>query len=424
MVIPSIDIMDGRAVQLRGGREVVLRAGDPLGWLSTFALAGEVAVIDLDAALGRGSNRDLIREMIRRAPCRVGGGIRSVEAALEWLDAGAAKVIIGTAASAELLSQIPRERVIVALDAVAGEVVVDGWRTRTGRDVVELTRELAPYAGGFLFTQVDREGLMGGFDRRLVRDVVEVAAGARVTVAGGISRAEEIAWLDRVGADAQVGMALYTGRLVLADAIAAPLDGGRAPWPTVVCDESGQALGLVWSNMESLRRAVAERRGVYWSRSRNRLWYKGSTSGNVQELLRVDLDCDRDSIRFTVRQAGEGFCHRGTWSCWDNGFGLAELEQLLIARLEARPSDSLTAKLSADPELLGAKLVEEAGELAGATGVGETVHEAADLLYFAMVALVSRGVRLADVLGELRRRRKVPKNGRTVDPIASRRSQA
>jgi phosphoribosyl-ATP pyrophosphohydrolase len=415
-LIPSIDIMDGRAVQLRRGRELVIDAGDPFRWLDKFAVAGEVAIIDLDAALGRGSNRELIQAMVRLAPCRVGGGIRSAEAARQWLTEGAAKVIIGTAASPSLLSELPKERVIVAVDAVAGEVVVDGWRSATGRGVVESVRQLAPYAGGFLFTQVDREGSMEGFDRGLALEVIEAAAGTRVTVAGGIHRAEEIAWLDRHGADAQVGMALYSGQLVLADAIAAPLDGGAAPWPTIVSDESGQALGLVWSNMESLRRAIEERRGIYWSRSRNRLWYKGATSGNVQELLRVDLDCDRDAIRFVVRQAGEGFCHRGSWSCWDQGFGFSQLERLLIARLEKQSADSLTARLHADPTLLRMKLLEEAEELAQATGLWETVHEAADLLYFTMVALISRGARLADLLAELGRRRGVRRSGGEKEP--------
>ncbi len=104
MIVPSIDLMDGHAVQLVGGREKVLDAGDPLAVAEKFAVVGELAVIDLDAALGRGSNRDVMLELVRRYPCRVGGGIRTVEQALEWLDAGARKVILGTAATPEVLS--------------------------------------------------------------------------------------------------------------------------------------------------------------------------------------------------------------------------------------------------------------------------------------------------------------------------------
>src|SRR5438093_5038367 len=319
MIVPSIDLMQGRAVQLRGGRDFVLDGGDPLARLEEFAVAGEVAVVDLDAALGKGggSNAALIREMVRRAPCRVGGGIRDLDAARAWLDAGAAKIMIGTAASPDFCSALPRERVIAAVDAERGQVVVEGWRTATGTPVLERIRELAPVVGGFLFTQVEKEGAMSGFDFQAVAAAVRAAAErrARLTAAGGITTASEIAELDRIGADAQVGMALYTGRLALGEAVAAPLAkpvecrGGGDVWPTVVCDEWGHALGLVWSTRESLARAIAERKGIYWSRSRQALWEKGAISGNTPELVRVDLDCDRDALRFTVRQRGPGFCH-------------------------------------------------------------------------------------------------------------------
>src|SRR5205814_1093599 len=232
-------------------------------------------------------------------------------------------------------SALPRERVIVAVDAERGQVVVDGWRTATGVSVLDRVRALASFVGGFLFTQVEHEGAMGGFDLRAVAAAVGTAGTARLTAAGGITTAAEIAELDKIGADAQVGMALYTGRLSLGDAVAAPLAKPLAGdvWPTVVCDEAGRTLGLVWSTRESLARAVTERRGIYWSRSRQSLWVKGETSGNSQQLLRVDLDCDRDALRFTVRQAGAGFCHLNRPSCWQSEFDLADLERTLADRI-------------------------------------------------------------------------------------------
>ena len=126
MIIPSIDLMDGQAVQLVGGKEKALDAGDPLAIAKRFAVAGELAVIDLDAALGRGDNRAVVERLVRRHPCRVGGGIRSVDAALDCLDAGARSVILGTAATPETLRALPRDRVMAALDGVDGEVVVRG----------------------------------------------------------------------------------------------------------------------------------------------------------------------------------------------------------------------------------------------------------------------------------------------------------
>src|SRR6185436_12406452 len=161
------------------------------------------------------------------------------------------------------------------VDASNGQVVVEGWRTSTGSDPLTRIAELSEVSGGFLLTQVEVEGMMAGFDRGLVETAAAAAArgGSRLTAAGGITTADDIAWLDRVGADAQVGMALYTGRITLGEAIAAPLRNPPVAglWPTVVADESGVVLGLVWSTPESIAAATREREGIYWSRSRGRL---------------------------------------------------------------------------------------------------------------------------------------------------------
>lgn len=405
MIVPSIDLMGGRTVQLVGGRELALEAGDPRGHLSHFARVGEVAVIDIDAARGEGSNSHLIEPLCASHPIRVGGGIRDEQAARRWLDAGARKIIIGTAATPDLLAKLPRERLIVALDADCGEVVVEGWRTRTGARVVERMRELRDHCAGFLVTFVEREGRLGGTDIDRVAELVEAAGTARVTIAGGVTSAAEVAALDVLGADAQVGMALYTGRMSLADAFLAPArsDRGDGLIPTVVADESGVALGLVYSSRESVARSIESGRGVYCSRRRG-LWEKGATSGAVQEVVRVELDCDRDTLRFTVRQAGAGFCHRATAGCWGGAQGLAALESRIADALAVDAAGGYTRRLISDQALLGAKLVEEARELADARGDADVVHEAADLLYFAVVSLARAGVPLQRVVHELDRR--------------------
>ena len=405
MIVPSIDLMDGRAVQLVGGRGKALDGGDPLEVAARFAVAGDLAVIDLDAALGQGSNSDTVAALVRRHRCRVGGGIRSVQSALEWLDRGAERVILGTAARPDVLSELPRERVIAAVDGVDGEVVVEGWRTGTGERMLDRIAALRDLVGGFLVTFVEREGRLGGIDLDAVRAVVEAAGGAHVTVAGGVTTADEVAEIDRLGADAQVGMALYTGRLGLADALAAPLVSDRSDglWPTVVVDELGVALGLAWSDFESLREAVERRRGVYRSRTRG-LWVKGETSGATQELVRVDLDCDRDALRFTVRQAGAGFCHRDTRSCWGADRGLGALERRLAARLVDATDGSYSVRIAGDRDRLAAKLVEEAAELAAAETTDEIAWEAADVFYFAVLALARAGVPLEAAVAELDRR--------------------
>ena len=405
MIIPSIDISKGQAVQLVGGETVAIEAGDPIPWLDRFGVTGEVAVIDIDAARGDGDNRDLISELCRRGRVRVGGGIRDVPTALEWLDLGAEKVIIGTAATPGFLRELPADRVIVALDSRDGEVLTHGWRRSSGDDLMTRVEELHGLCEGFLVTFVELEGRLGGTDVDRAREVITAAAPARVTIAGGISTPEEIAALDRMGADAQVGMALYSGRLTPGQAVAATMRSDRADglWPTVVTDEAGVALGLVYSSAESLERAVTEKRGIYHSRSRG-VWVKGETSGATQDLLAVDIDCDRDTLRFTVRQREPGFCHTDTRTCWGEDHGVGRLERRLgrIARSDDPASN--TKKLLADPKLLAAKLTEEASELARAETTAEVIHEAADLLYFLLVRATAAGVELEDVARELDRR--------------------
>ena len=432
MIIPSIDLMDGRAVQLRRGKEFVLDGGDPFERLEEFSVAGEVAVVDLDAAMGQGSNAPIIRELVRRAPCRVGGGIRDVDTALAWLDAGAERVVIGTAASVDFCSQLPRDRVIAAVDAEDGRVVVEGWQTKTEHGVIDRIAELTPVVSGFLLTQVEYEGGMSGWNEDLVGHAVQAAGSVRITAAGGITTPEDVGRLDQLGADAQVGMALYTNRMSLGEAVGAPLVkaiDGRL-WPTVVCDEEGHAIGLVWSTRESLEAAVHERGGIYWSRSRDALWIKGETSGATQELIRVELDCDRDSLRFVVRQHGSGFCHTGTPGCWPTPFTLSTLSDVIAHRGQEAPKESGTAKLMGDPALLASKLREETEELiralqaddagsgtasrddagtanqddVGTDAAKEVIHEAADLLYFTLVAAASHGAGIDALRRELAQR--------------------
>lgn len=418
MIVPSIDLMGGRTVQLVGGEDLALEAGDPLPIARRFALAGEIAVIDLDAARGKGTNRPLMTPLLSTAACRVGGGIRDLASAIGWLDAGAARIILGTAATPELLRQLPADRVIAALDARDGEVVVEGWRKGTGESVLERMKRLEGLVGGFLVTFVEREGRLAGTHLDLVPRLVEAAGRARVTIAGGVTTPADIASLDAFGADAQVGMALYTGRLDLGDAIAAPLRSDRPDglWPTVVTDQSGHALGLAYSSAESLRQAVRMRRGIYHSRRRG-IWTKGESSGDTQQLLRIDADCDRDALRFTVRQQGRGFCHNGTATCWGPSSGVEALAKRIDLQAAGADPASYTARLLRDRGLLNSKLIEESGELARAETASEVLHESADVLFFTMVAMRRAGVPWDDVCRELdRRARKVTRRAGNAKP--------
>lgn len=403
MIIPSIDLMAGQAVQLVGGETLAVEAGDPMPLAERFGLVGEIAVIDLDAARSHGKNHDTIRALLRRAPCRVGGGIRDRAAAEHWLDAGARKVILGTAARAEILRDLPRDRVIAALDTRHGEVVTEGWTHRTGEAIERRIEELREHVGGFLVTFVEREGRMVGLPEDRVARLVELAGPARLTVAGGVRTPADIAAADRAGADAQVGMALYTGAFDLAEGFCAPLTTDRPDglWPTIVTEESGAVLGLVYSSLESVRAAIAERRGVFFSRSRGGLWRKGDNSGDTQELISIATDCDRDALRVVVRQHGRGFCHLGLATCFGPLAGLPALDATVATRLEGSTPMSYTDRLARDASLLSAKLIEEARELSDAATPGDAAHEAADLIYFTLVAARARGASLADIAREL-----------------------
>lgn len=399
MIIPSIDLMQGNAVQLIGGEKKAIDAGDPKPIADEFGLVGEIAVIDLDAALGSGENSAVIKDLLTRARCRVGGGIRDVETAIKWLDAGASKVILGTAATPEVLSQLPKDRVIAALDARDDEVVVKGWTAKTGRTIESRMDELKQYVGGFLVTFVEREGRMGGLPVERARALKERAGDATLTVAGGVREPADIAAMDAMGIETQVGMALYSGKFDLAQGYCSSLKTDRPDglWPTVVTDVDGTALGLTYSSLKSVREAINTRSGVYFSRSRNELWKKGASSGSTQELLSIDVDCDRDALKFTVRQNGTGFCHTGSSTCFGQKSGVNALQETLLKRIADAPEGSYTKRLLGNPSLLESKLLEEATELVEATTPSDAAAEAADLLYFGLVTALSKGARLEDI---------------------------
>ena len=175
--------------------------------------------------------------------------------------------------------------------------------------------------------------------------------------------------------------------------------------PTLVCDEGGTALGLAYSNSLSLSDAVQNCRGTYWSRSRNELWIKGASSGATQRLLRIDVDCDFDTLRFIVDQAGSGFCHREQRNCFSaTDLNLEQIERHLASRVLNTDPHSYSQKLLNDSDLLAAKIREEADELAAATSQDELTWEAADLLYFLLVKLNREQVDLRNVFEELDRR--------------------
>lgn len=220
MLIPSIDLMGGKIVQLIQGKKKALEFDNFEEWIVRFSKYPLVQLIDLDAAMGRGNNFALVREIAKSLPCQVGGGIRSVEAAKAALDSGAHRVIVGSALfqdgklSAEfaerLAAEVDSSRLVFALDAVGGLVTIHGWRSTTAVEPLEMILALDRWCDAFLYTHVDTEGLLGGFPQQVIRPL-RAATTRQLIAAGGIRFQEEIDTLHAMNVDAVVGMAIYQG---------------------------------------------------------------------------------------------------------------------------------------------------------------------------------------------------------------------
>ncbi|KAJ2784918.1 trifunctional histidinol dehydrogenase [Coemansia javaensis] len=352
----------------------------------------------------------------------------SAEAARALLDAGAAVAVLDAAAAGAGgmdASGIDASRIALryapdgdgdgdgddgaqgvarALEAARADGVA-----RAGAVVLELTA--AQLAAATAAAAGGERSALAGLARAAEARVLDGSGPVRVLVGlrgGAAWTLGALAAVAAAGADAVVaGDQLGAAGLPLAEAFiaASGLASDRADGllTTAVVDEQGVCLGVVYSNAESLAAALAAGQGVYWSRKRG-LWRKGLTSGATQTLLGVAADCDGDVLCFRVRQAGAGFCHRGTRTCFGPAAGLARLAQTVAERRARAPEGSYTRRLFGDAALLRAKLLEEAAELADAAAPADVAFEAADLLYFAMVKCAAHGVSLADVERSLDRK--------------------
>jgi phosphoribosylformimino-5-aminoimidazole carboxamide ribotide isomerase len=228
VLIPSIDLMGGRVVQLVQGEKKALEFDNFDEWIARFSSFSQVQLIDLDAAKGRGSNPELIKLFVNKLPCQVGGGIRSIESARRILELGARRVILGSiliqngainvSFAQQIANELGTQKLVFAIDARSGKIAIQGWREITAITPIEMIRALDPFCCAFLYTHIDTEGLMAGLPLAPVRELRQ-ATSKQLIAAGGISTHEEIERLQRIGVDAVVGMALYLGRLTLPDII-------------------------------------------------------------------------------------------------------------------------------------------------------------------------------------------------------------
>ncbi|MGP0019062.1 MAG: HisA/HisF-related TIM barrel protein [Candidatus Sulfotelmatobacter sp.] len=222
MLIPSIDLMGGKIVQLVQGRRKALEFDDFDAWVARFSKYSLIQLIDLDAAIGTGDNVALVKEFARQLPCQIGGGIRSVEAAQAALAAGAQRVILGSALftgekldrdfAQRIADAVGSSQLVFALDAIGGRVVIHGWRKQTAVSPLQMIQALESWCDAFLYTHVETEGLLQGFPQDVIRPLREATA-KQLIAAGGIRSQKEIDDLHAIGVDAVVGMAIYQGLL-------------------------------------------------------------------------------------------------------------------------------------------------------------------------------------------------------------------
>jgi phosphoribosyl-ATP pyrophosphohydrolase/phosphoribosyl-AMP cyclohydrolase len=248
---------------------------------------------------------------------------------------------------------------------------------------------------------------MKGTDMALVKQLRD-AVSCRIVAAGGVATLQEAADLARLGVDVQLGMALYTGKVGLAEGFIACLDWGKSPLiPVIAQSVTGEVLMLGFANQDALATTFATGNLCFWSRSRKKLWTKGETSGNFLRILRLRADCDRDTILATVEPAGPT-CHRGGWTCFASDaaakYSLEKLYRIIADRFAHPSPESYTATL--DSERVREKVLEEARETVEAVGKADVTGECADLLYFLSVLMYQEKVTWKNVLDELDRRNK------------------
>lgn len=430
MVISSIDLKDGHVVQLKNGKDLVLQRDDSDALIDEFNKYGEVAIIDLDAALrntdekGNTKNTELLKSLLRRGNVRVGGGIRDVKKARQLISLGAEKVIIGSAAwnasrkdgepilntafLDELVKAIGRQRIIISVDAINGKIAVKGWTETANISLIEGAREAEKYASELLFTCVEKEGCMQGTDMGMVKELRN-AVKCRVVAAGGVNSLEQVVELERMGCDVQLGMALYTGVVSLKDSFIECLDWKKTDGmiPLIAQSEAGEVLMMGYANKDAFERTFKDGKLTFFSRTRKTLWTKGETSGHFLQLVKLRADCDRDTVLATVIPHG-GACHTGSWTCFtsepDAKSNMERLYATIADRFANPKPGSYTATLN--DKRVREKVMEEAEELTEAEGKDEVVWEAADLLYFVSVLMYKEGVNWQDVYNELDKRHK------------------
>ncbi|KAI0081733.1 histidine biosynthesis trifunctional-protein [Panus rudis PR-1116 ss-1] len=361
--------------------------GDDEDLLNAFARIGPVVVQGAPDSLP--AKLDVSRYLLLDHTASL-----NLDQIIQWLDSGVEKVIIPLSWAKEIVGVVPSERLILLVDVSNVTTVSDTIRN------------------GVSGVLIKTPSLEADFIESVTRFFSANGATVYVlpTPADRAPSVSTIRALRRAGTTLVLPSSLLTlsssteTQINIGDAFVAPLVSDRPDglFPTVVT-ENGHSLGLVYSSTESVKESIITGKGVYQSRKHG-LWRKGETSGATQQVIRIRADCDFDALEFSVAQQGAGFCHLNRPSCFGEMKGLYTLQRTLQSRLQSAPEGSYTKRLFSDPQLLRAKIMEEAEELCDAQKPEDVAFEAADLIYFALTKCISAGVTIADIERSLDRK--------------------
>jgi len=417
--IPTLDISNGQAVLVRHG-QVYQILGDPMEKAKFISIGTHFQIVDIDAAMGTGSNKELIKKIVQQYPCYVGGGIRTYQDAIDFLNSSARRVIISTAIDT-LITQIPKERLIVAFDVDKDNNVFSKGRTdKMSENLFQLIDKYGNSIDMMTITFHHAEGTCQGIPYDQVKEIKNYITqknfNIKLVCAGGIATIIQIDKLIRLDVIPQFGSGFWNGMFTLGDIFQCISTYClEKKWvsfnsvkliPTIVQSIDGQVLGLVFSTPETLKLSLDSRVATFYSRDQNQIWIKGATSGNYHRVYAVHYCCDGTSIRFVVD--GNMFCHLGTKSCFGHTdpsrASLKSIQSNVQEKLKNANLNSYTQKLLNEPFKINSKILEESQELVCATKQDDVVYETADLLYFTLMNLEKHGINIQSVENELIKR--------------------
>ena len=319
--IPTLDISDGKAVLVKNG-DVYKILGDPFDKAEFISINSHFQIIDIDAAKGKNNNRDLIKKIVKRYPCYVGGGIRTFDDAVDLLNSSARRIIVSTELNHDLLKRIPKDRLILAFDIDDNyNVYIKGRQEFHAKKLFDLFNEFIEYAEMITITFHHKEGTCLGIPLNQIKEIKEYIQNEniRIIVAGGIKSINEISELIDLGVVPQFGSVFWNGIFTLGEVFECIskkiLEKKKESLiPSIIQSDEGVNLGLVFCNPLSLKISCDTRIATFFSREREKLWIKGSTSNNYFKVKNIHYNCDGSSLRFIVN--GDDFCHLGQKSCF------------------------------------------------------------------------------------------------------------